>query len=171
MILDILPVSTNSASLSSVEPWAHMETYDGQYNPGDPGDCYFPGQQCDKAASWLEWHAAEGGHRWTAACDAGMAVVINPGEHFLTVQAMSGFPGYYVADVCLDGTCIGQLEFLTAGVTTVTFPVKGRAAGPARLSFRVPSLWQPASRLAGSQDTRHLGIAVCSVRLSPPGVQ
>jgi hypothetical protein len=168
MILDILPISIDARALLRLDSWAHLQTYDGQYNPEHPGDSYFPGQQCEQANCWPEWHAAEGSHRWTGACDASMTVTVNPGEDFLTVQAMSGFPEHYVTDVCLDGTSLGQLEFPTAGTTSATFSVKGYAGKQARLSFRVPWLWQPAAHITGSRDARRLGIAVCSVRLSPP---
>jgi hypothetical protein len=94
-----------------------------------------------------------------------MTVIVNPGENFLAVEAMSGFPERYVVDVCLDGAPLGQMEFPAAGVVSATFAVRDRAPGLARLSFRVPRLWQPSGQIAGSTDSRSLGIAVCSVRL------
>jgi hypothetical protein len=169
MILDILPVSIEDAVLLGLDPWPHTEIYPGRYNPEDPGDCYFPGQQHDDASGWFEWHAAEGTHRWTAACDAGMTVIINPGENFLTVEVLSAFPEGYVAEICLEGTPLGQLEFPTAGVRSATFALKAHAPGPARLSFRVPRLWQPAGEIAGSSDARPLGVGVRSVQLCPGG--
>jgi len=169
MILDILPVSLEDAVLGGLDLWPHLVIYHGRYNPEDPGNCYFPGRQSDVTNGWWEWHAAEGTHRWTAACDAGMTIIINPGESFLTVEVSSGFPERYVAEVCLDDTSLGQIEFPAAGVTSATFALKAHAPGQARLSFRVPRLWQPAGEIAGSRDTRSLGVGVRSVRLCPGG--
>jgi len=167
MILDILPVPLDDAASLGLDPWLHLRICRGHYNPEDPGDCYFPGRSFDEAGGWWEWHVAEGTHRWTAACDAGMAIIVNPGENFLALEAMSGFPGRYVVDVCLDGRPLGQMEFLAAGVTSAIFAVKDHSPGLARLSFRVPRLWQPASHIAGCSDSRSVGIAVRSVRLCP----
>jgi hypothetical protein len=142
-----------------------MEMNDANYGIGDPGDCYIPGDQRHDPSGWLEWHPGEGTHRWTAARDAGMEVIINPGEQFLTVRALSGLPGHYLADVCLDSRFLGRLEFPAAGVTSATFSLEGCPPGPARLLFRVPNLWKPADHIPGGCDARSLGIAVCLVKL------
>ena len=167
MILDILPISLEGKALVGLEPWTDLEVFDAQYNPENPGDSYVPGQLGAEDSRWLEWHAAEGTCRWTAACDAGMTVVVNAGESFLTVNALSGFPGRYVVDVALDGTVLGQLDFPTAGEASATFALRGHALGRARLSFRVPWLWQPVIQIPGSSDSRFLGVAVSLVRLLP----
>jgi len=165
MILDILPISLDKGLLHGLDPWPYVQIHQGQYNPEDPGDSFFPGQPGDEAGGWWEWHKAEDTHRWTAACNAGMTVIINPGENLLAVEAMSGFPGRYGVEVCLEGIPLGRMEFSTAGVATATFALKEHAPGPARLSFHVPQLWKPADQIAGNGDLRSLGIAVLSVRL------
>ena len=153
-----------------LDPWPYMRIYDRQYNPEDPGNLYLPGQPRfsqpgDDSESWPEWHAAESEHRWTAARDAGMIVVINPGEHQLEVQAFSQCDKPYTVEVCLNGSPLGQLRFSCDGEASETFALNGQVPGPARLSFRVPCLWQPASAIAGSLDRRSMGVAVRSVRI------
>lgn len=165
MILDILPVFIDNRDLLVLDRWMHLDVTDGDYGASDPGDCYIPGDQRHDPNGWLEWHAAEGTHRWTAARDASMEVIINPGEQFLTVRALSALPGHYLADVCLNGRVLGPMEFPAAGVTSTTFSLENSPPGPARLSFRVPNLWKPADQIPGSLDARTLGIAVCSVKL------
>ena len=165
MILDILPVSVDQGALLGLDRWTYLDIDDGDYGVGDPSDCYIPGDQRHDQSGWLEWHPGEGTHRWTAARDASMQVIINPGEQFLTVRALSELPGHYLADVCLNGRFIGRLEFPAPGVTSATFSLEGCPPGAARLSFRVPNLWKPAEQILGSCDTRSLGIAVCLVKL------
>lgn len=165
MILDILPISFDNRALPILDRWTHMEINDGDYGLGDAGDCYIPGDQRLDPNAWLEWHVGEGAHRWTAARDAGMEVIINPGEQFLTARALSELPGHYLADVCLNGRFLGRLEFPAAGVTSATFSLEGCPPGRAHLSFRVPNLWKPADYILGSRDARSLGIAVCLVKL------
>ena len=164
MILDILPVSVDHGALLGLDRWTHLDMNDGDYGVGDPGDCYIPGDQRHDPNGWLEWHPGEGTHCWTAARDAGMEVIINPGEQFLTVRAVSGLPGHYLADVCLNGRFLGRLEFPAPGETSATFSLEGCAPGPARLSFRVPNLWKPADHILGGCDARSLGIGVCLVK-------
>lgn len=162
MVLDILSLPPHLVT-DDLEPWPHLHVF-RQYNPVAPGNCYLPGQPCPDGNDWLEWHAPEGTHRWTASCDAGMTVVLNPGERVLTVDAMNGFPGRYEVEVCLNGTSLGRLSFPAAGAASASFALNGCPPGEARLSFRVDSLWQPA-RVTGSGDCRFLGISVHAVRL------
>jgi hypothetical protein len=165
MILDILPVSFDNRALLNLDRWTYIEIDDGDCGAGDLGDCYIPGDQRHDPEGWLEWHAAESACRWTASRDAGMEVIINPGEQYLTVRASSQLPGYYLADVYLNDRFLGRLEFPTPGVTSATVSLEGCRPGPARLSFRVPYLWKPSDYNLGSCDSRSLGIAVCLVKL------
>jgi hypothetical protein len=162
MVLDLLPVYLQNAALSNFDPWPQVQIYDREYNLGDPGNIYVPGTDSDVES---EWHAPEAGHSWTAAQDAGLAVIINPGERNIVVEASSSYPGPYVVEVRLDQSLLGKLEYSHPGPASATFALNDRPPGPARLSFRVPWLWQPAGQIPDSMDRRWLGIAICSVRI------
>ena len=111
---------------------------------------------------WREWHAAEDTHRWTATCDAGVKLKLGPCER-VEVDVFSCYPGKYRVDVCLDGSSVDHLDFEGPGEATGRFSLEAAEVGTARLSFRVPWLWQPSDHCAGSTDTRSLGIAVRSI--------
>jgi len=166
MILDILPFPVDDGALRVLDRWTRLSIGDGDseqgYTPGDP--------RHSPTNDWLEWHEGEGKHRWTAARHAGMDVIVNPGEHFMTVRALSGLPSHYFADVCLSQRVLGRLEFPQAGVTSATFSLEGCQSGPARLCFRVPHLWKPAEHIPGNHDPRSLGVGVCSVTLHSEAV-
>jgi len=161
MVLDILPLDLESAPLANLDQWSDVQVYDGEYNPGDPGNIYVP--EADGIAG--EWHAPEAGYSWSAAQDAGLAIIINPGERDLVVDTFSNYPGTYFVEVRLEQTVLGKLEYPRPGPASTTFALNEHVAGPVRLSFHVPWLWQPADQVANSTDRRWLGVAVRSVRV------
>jgi hypothetical protein len=161
MVLDILPLDLECAPLANFDHWSDVQVYEGEYNSGDPGNTYVPG--ADELSG--EWHAPETGYSWSAAQDAGLAVIINPGERELVVETFSNYPGSYFAEVCLDQTVLGRLDYPHAGAASARFALNEHSSGPVRLSFHVPWLWQPADQVANSTDRRWLGLAVRSVRV------
>lgn len=166
MILDIVSIPIANPETLGLDRFEQIEISDQRYNPEYPGNSYFPGREATSADQWLEWHGAEGGHRWTASRNATMEIIINPGEKFLHVEAASEFPERYTADVFLNASLLGRMSYSGPAVLSSSFSLNGHPPGPARLSFEVPRLWTPADNVPGSRDFRALGIAVRSVRLT-----
>jgi hypothetical protein len=161
MVLDILPLDFECATLANFDLWSDVQIHEGEYNSEDPGNIYVPG--AGEVSG--EWSAPEAGYSWSAAQDAGLEVIINPGERRVAIETLSNYPGPYTVEVRLDQLLLGKLEYSHPGRASATFTLNGRTPGPARLSFHVPWLWQPANQIPNSTDQRWLGIAVCSVRI------
>jgi hypothetical protein len=158
MVLDILSLDAD-ADLR-LEPFSDVRRFPGTYNDAAPGNVYLPG--IDSARSGVfapEWHGPEGTHRWTAALNARMTIVANPGESTISVTALSGFPDAYYAEVYVNGQCAGRMEWVRPGPLAAKFELP-TVTGALELLFRVPHLWQPSG-----DDTRKLGIGIFDVTL------
>lgn len=158
MVLAVLPIDVGA--VAGLEPFSGVRRFPDAYNDVAPGNVYLPG--VDNARNGVfapEWHGPEGGHRWTAALDARMTVVVNPGERTVSVTAMSGLSDAYYAEVYVKGQRAGRMEWSRAGQLGATFELPVMT-GALELLFRVPHLWQPSS-----DDTRKLGIGIFDVTL------
>jgi hypothetical protein len=166
MVLDILPLGDESCWRDSLEVWRAVEITTGHYNRLAPGNVYTPDSfTCSAKGQALEWHTSEVTHRWTAALDAALSILINPGETRLRVEVSSSHPNSYSAEVYLDGHYLGILVFAAPGVRHVYFDISADSTREASLRFRVPYLWKPAETIPGSDDERLVGLAVHSVAL------
>jgi hypothetical protein len=158
MVLVVL--SIDAGAVAGLEPFSDLRRFPGAYNDVAPGSVYLPGVDNTRNGVFApEWHGPEGAHRWTAALDARMTVVVNPGERTVSVTAMSGFPGAYYAEVYVSGQRVGRMEWTRAGQLGATFELPAMT-GALELLFRVPHLWQPSS-----DDPRKLGIGIFDVTL------
>jgi hypothetical protein len=162
MILAILRLDADRSVLASMEPF-EAQRFDCEYNPVEPGNVYGLGDQCE-AVRGPEWHTAEETHRWTAARESRMTIVVNPGETAIGIDAFSSFPGTYSSDVLLNGRYLGSIPWTQPGLASLEFPLPRLLQGRCELSFRVPHLWQP-STILGTGDQRMLGIGVRELKL------
>lgn len=166
MVLDILSLEVDPSVSQRLEPFAGARRFSGSYCDQIPADTYIPGMSHSPSLLFHgEWHGPEHTNRWTAAREARMTVVTNPGESTLSVAALSAFPGRYHVDVFSGRQRLGRMRWKQAGEQTATFALPP-GAGVLPLSFRVPHLWQPVRCIPGSNDERSLGIGILSVRLS-----
>lgn len=148
--------------------YAHATKCQGCYNDLEPGNVYSPGRS-DAGLVLSEWHGAEGESRWTAARNARIEVLRNPGEDRLTVEAINSYPGPFVGEIRLNGSHLGVMAFPEPGVRRQTFPFAAPPCLPAELTFQVPRLWRPSDVFHDNEDERLLGISVRSVMVAPPG--
>ncbi|MGA2601762.1 MAG: hypothetical protein ABSH09_32770 [Bryobacteraceae bacterium] len=160
MVLDIQPIDVDEAAVATLEPFFGFRRFPGTYNDAAPGNVYLPGVDDPRSGVFTpEWHGPESTHRWTAALDARMTLVVNPGESTVSITAMSGFPGAYDAEVYMSGRCIGRIGWIEPGARAAAFALP-EAAGACELLFRVPHLWQPSA-----EDPRKLGVGIFDVTL------
>jgi hypothetical protein len=161
MVLDVLDMDGEEWSWESVEPWLSAEVTQGEYNRVAPGNLYLPDSfsSCTKGAP-LYWHASEKTHRWMAARNAELPIVINPGETRLWVDISSANPNPYCGEIRLNQQCLGSAVFSSPGLQRHEFRIPPDSAGNALLSFQVPFLWKPAELIPGNCDGRLLGLAV-----------
>jgi hypothetical protein len=162
MVLAILSVDLGLSDMAGLKTFeAHR--YVGDYNPLEPGNIYHLGNG-GNAVFAPEWHVDERTHRWTAARESRMAVVVNPGEMTLVICASSGFPGPYWAEVLLNDHSLAVLRWSEPGSATSHCSLPPEVQGSCKIVFRVPHLWQPSACL-GSHDQRKLGVCVHELRI------
>ncbi len=165
MVLDILSIDIDGLSLTGLDRFSSVRRFGGVYNDVAPGNSYFPGSaSAYNTVFGPEWHGPEGAHRWTAALEARMAIVANPGESAITVSALSGFPGPYQTDLYIGQKQIGRMDWTQSGNLTATFPLPA-PRGALDLRFQVTHLWKPSECSSGSDDHRKLGIGIFTVKL------
>jgi hypothetical protein len=162
MILAILPIDIDENDLPKLEPWNQVQEHRA---PNLPGNAYRLGERESTVASSLEWHAGELTHRWTAAREAGMTVVVNPGETKVVVTARNGFPGAYAVEVCANGQSLGSIYWSEAKDARNEFLLPGGTQGKCEMILRVPHLWQPSSCRLGSVDDRMLGVGIQTIQI------
>ena len=162
MILGILAIDLDESVINALEPF-EARCFRGAYNPVEPGNVYSPAADGNGVFA-PEWHAGEKTHRWTAARESRMTIVVNPGERTLTVCAFSAFPGPYRAEVLLNGEKLGTLFWSQPGHLEQRFDLPSGAQGRFELLFRIPHLWQPSVSL-GTIDERRLGISIKELRI------
>jgi len=164
MVLDVLDIGDQDRRLDSMEPWPHAEVTRGSYNRLAPGNVYTPNSFASNIGSGgLEWHTSEETHRWTAAREAGLSILMNPGEKRLWVEVSSANPHGYFVEVRLDQQYLGTVSFSAPGVQRHEFRISPESIGPGSLKFRVPYLWKPSDLIPGSTDDRFVGVAVLMV--------
>ena len=164
MVHSVLDVGDQGRQWDSVELWPHVEATPGQYNRVVPGSLCPPSSfTCQTRSAGLEWHRNEETHRWMAARDAALSVLINRGETRCWVELRSDIPSPYHGEILLDGEFVGKAVFTAPGVQRHEFPLPPGRTGFASLAFRVPYLWRPAELIEGSEDERLVGLAVCSI--------
>jgi hypothetical protein len=162
MVLAILQVNLDlNNAAASLEPF-EAQCFCGEYNRLEPGNVYRVGS--GNAAFAPEWHASEVTHRWTAARESRMTVVVNPGETTLVLRATSGFPGPYSAEVLLNSHSLGTLRWSQPEYANSQFSLPPTVQGSCEIVFRVPHLWRPSACL-GTDDQRMLGICVHELRI------
>jgi hypothetical protein len=162
MVLDILPIEVGVGVLDKLQMFRCGRQVTGTFNELIPGNVISPGADHDRSGVFdAEWHGPEGRHRWTAACEARMRMIANPGETAISVTALNGYPGEYRLDVYVDGQHVGYMQWGQAGESTETFalPAGSRIC---EVLFRVPRLWRPSKYLQ-TKDERKLGIAIVAV--------
>jgi hypothetical protein len=160
MILAILPVDVDMSG-ADLEPF-ESQYFSGEYNSLEPGNVYEFGGEARSPE--IGWHSRENGHRWTAALDARMNIVVNPGERSLVIRAGSAFPGAYSAEILVNGRSTGTLNWDEPGCSTFQLTLPPEACGTCEVVFRVPHLWQP-SALLGSADGRMLGVSLQELKI------
>jgi hypothetical protein len=164
-VFDILDVEHEEYEWDALEPWSHVEITPGEYNRVAPGNAYLPSSfaSCTTNAG-LEWHEPEDTYCWTAARNAALDILINPGETRLWVE-VSAIPAPYSAEIWLGETHLATATFTSPNgqCQRHEFCIPAGCTGAATLSFRVPHLWKPAELLQGSTDERLLGLAVHAV--------
>jgi len=112
MVLDVLAIQDQGSQWNSFEPWQLAEATSGAYNRVAPGNIYRPEFFSSGSKSeGLEWHGVEETHRWTAALDATISVLINPGETRLSVELSSANPNPYSVEVWLNERCVATIVF------------------------------------------------------------
>jgi hypothetical protein len=166
MVLAIHRLARQSASISHLAPFSDTERFVRTYNRNEPGNVYAPGIAGSRSGVvGPEWHAAEGTRRWTAARDARMAIVVNPGETQVSVTAESSFTGPYSVEIRLNGATLGEMRWSAPGRISSEFTLLPGTQGENVVLFSVPHLWQPSACYPGSQDQRWLGISIVQVSL------
>jgi hypothetical protein len=143
-------------------PWPQVRIFSSGYNDVAPGNVYKPGES-DANLFLPEWHAAEHDGRWTAAKNARITIVRNPGENRLTIEAASWYPGPFPVEIWIDDVYLGPIEFREPGARKCSFAFPTPACRAGNLSFRLPHLWRPKDVIGSSEDERLLGLFVWSV--------
>jgi hypothetical protein len=165
MVLDILEIAEHDYNWDALEDWRGAEITDGKYNRLAAGNDYLPKSfACIAGENSPGWHMAEEGHCWTAAKQATLSIVINPGETRFRVKIGSLLPNTD-AEIWLDKTLLGVVRPPGLDMQEYEFLIPMGFNGPALLSFRVPHLYQPAEIISGSLDERFLGLAVYGVTI------
>jgi hypothetical protein len=162
MVLAILPLPLDLSACAALEPF-EAPCFRGEYNPLEPGNVYRVGGG-GNAVFAPEWHAGAETHRWTAARESRMTVVVNPGETTLAICSSSSFPGPYWAEVLLNGQSLGTLRWTQPGYASPQFTLPSGIQGSCELLFRVPHLWQPSAFL-GTTDPRMLGVSIQELKI------
>jgi hypothetical protein len=161
MVLDVLDIGDPGTQWDAVEPWPHAEVTRGRYNGLAPGNVYAPNSFASGiGGGGLEWHHSEETHRWTAARETGLRILINPGETRLWVEVSSANPNSYSVELRLDQQHLGTVSFAGPGAQCHEFCISQESIGFGLLKFRVPYLWKPAELIPGSNDDRLVGVAV-----------
>lgn len=142
--------------------WPHVRKFSGGYNDLAPGNIYNSG---DGGFFLSEWHAAEADGRWTAAKNARMTIVRNPGENHLTIAASSWYPGPFPVEIALDDVLLGVCNFEGPGTLKSSLACPVSPGRPETVTFRISGLWRPSDTLSGSLDERFLGLFVSSIAL------
>lgn len=161
MILAIHRLDLDPGVLATLEPF-DARCFRGEYNPLEPGDTYRGSG--DNAVFKSEWHSGEETHRWTGAREAHMTVVVNPGEKAMAIDAYSGFPGPYWAEILVREHHLGTIHWSEPGHASSRFLLPPGVQGTCDVIFRVPHLWQPAICL-GAEDKRMLGVSVHQLKI------
>jgi hypothetical protein len=151
---------------SHLPPWPHVKKFCDSYNDLDPGNIYRPGHS-DANLILSDWHEMEGEGRWTAAKNAHMTVLRNPGEDCLTVEAVSSYPGAFPVEIWINEILLGIMDFQQPGLLKQTFMFSMGPCRPASLSFLAPKLWRPKDVIHENKDERVLGVFVVSVAAAP----
>lgn len=164
MVLDILALDVGPEVLDKLQMYRCGRQVTGTFNELIPGNIIRPGADDGHSGVYdPEWHAPEGSHRWTAAREARMRMIANPGETAISITALSAHPGEYRLDVNVDSQRVGRMQWEQAGELTETFPLPAGSRA-CEVSFRVSKLWQPSKYLQ-TKDERKLGIAIMEVRI------
>jgi hypothetical protein len=161
MVLAILRFDREGPEIAARELF-ESHSFHCEYNSLEPGNVYRPGR-CKNSTYAPEWHAAEDTHRWTAAREARITVVVNPGETTLEIRAYNQLPQPYWTEVLVNSRILGLIHWSEPGSATSQFqlpPVPGKC----EVCFRVPHLWRPSTSL-GTRDERQLGIAIQEVKV------
>jgi len=162
MVLAILPVDLDLSAIAACTPF-DAACFNGEYNTLEPGNVYRTGEDGDTVFG-PDWHMGEKTHRWTAAREARMTIVVNPGEKILTLTASSRFPGPYWTEVLLNGQNLGAIRWRQPGYTSSDFNLPPGVQGGGEIVFRVPHLWQPSACL-NTSDQRKLGVGIQELKL------
>lgn len=168
MVLDILHLADRKFRWDALETWPHAEITPGGYNRLSPANVYLAdsfGLTIPRTAL-LDWHAPEGTHRWTAARETSLSILINPEETRLSVELSSQNPNPYQVEIWLNHKLLDTVVFDGSGVERREFCIASEPRGAASLLFRVPNLWKPAEVFPGNHDGRLLGVAVHRVSLN-----
>ena len=165
MALAILPMDPRSGAYEHLPPWPSAETLPNADNDFNPNNVYKLGEGARKWLHLSEWHEAEGAWRWTAAREAGLEIIVNPGDTSIVVTAANYAQGAAQADVLLNGESLGQIVWATPGIIRTTLAIAPGTVGRCELYFRIPSLFRPLDVIESSTDHRQLGICVESVEI------
>ena len=155
---------------SHLPSWPHVKKFCRSYNDRDPGSIYQPGNS-DANLMVSEWHQMEGDGRWTAAKNAHMTVLRNPGEDHLMIEAVSSYPAAFPVEIWINEILLGIMDFQHPGSLKQTFLFSASPCRRASLSFLVPKLWRPKDTFHDSKDDRVLGLFVLAVVAVPPRLQ
>lgn len=165
MVLDVFDISHRDFLWDAVETWPYAEIARDGYNRVAPGNLYSANSfgTSTAAAGTLEWHGSEGTHRWTAARESSLSILINPGETRLTVEVRNENPNPYYGEIWLERKRLDTVVFDARGVQSRQYCIAPDIRGAASLVFRVPYLWKPADLLPGNNDERSVGLALHGV--------
>jgi len=164
MVLAALDLGRQEATPYSIELWQHAEITHGTYNRLVPGNLYLPNAFFSEEPT-PGWHSSEVSHRWTAAKEAALSILINPGDQRLRVEISSANPKPYWVELWLDDQPLETVAFPHPTSQNREFYIPGLSCGPHSLIFRVPYLWKPTDFDPDSHDDRLLGVAVHRVTL------
>jgi hypothetical protein len=166
MVLAIKSFEGSEINMSQLKSFENYIKFDYEYNNLSPGNAYDPGSNGVRAGvEEQEWHSGEDTHRWTAAREARMSIVINAGEKHLKVFARSDYPGKYFVKVYLNTEYLGNFLYDHADNQTAVFLLPRDVRGKCDLTFTVPHLWRPSTCFVGNTDERFLGIAIRRVEI------
>jgi hypothetical protein len=156
MVLQVTEVSAGEDLI------AHFPTLAFRKEDRPVEHSYYPGSRTCNAVFGSAWHSPEETHRWTAALQATMIVVVNPGESYIKVELFSAYHGPYITEILTGGTKIGTCIWDAPGNKILGVALPEGSEGSCELTFRVEHLWSPSQQ---SGDHRRLGIAVRCVDL------
>ncbi|KAA0579238.1 hypothetical protein [Azospirillum sp. Sh1] len=171
MIFQIAPLDGFPIHTAHLPELPGAEFVKGGYCSSFPAPSYELGSpQTDGLLNRNEWHRAEGNGRWTAARRAGMRIVVNPGSRRLCVRLATPVRGIKVS-ILLQDTPVASFAFRQAGGRTQCCTIPAGLTGECTLEIRVDRLWHPDKTIAGSADSRGLGVFVEEVWTEAAGTK